>query len=209
MIFHSGNIVFFHPGKTGGTSIEVALTKKYLDKDFPPVNPREVADYDLMYGYCRKHKLFLHHADVRFYQIVNKEIPKDYTKIVSVRRPYEKVLSAYYYNGHNNKIKFEDFVKNNLTNLVKRNKEFARNHFCPQINYILDDFKVIKLENIKQDCLDLGITITEKKHCETRASEDYKNYISAYSEETLEIINKLYAEDFERLNYDIHHNPLL
>jgi hypothetical protein len=209
MIFHNGNIIFFHPGKTGGTSIEVALTKKFLNKEFPPLNPKDASDYNIMYGFCKKHRIYLHHADIRFYQVANKEIPKDYTKIVSVRRPYEKILSAYYYNGYNNKFRFEDFVKNNLADLVKRNKEFARNHFCPQINYILDDFKVIKLENIKQDCLDLGITIAEKQHCKTRASEDYKNYISAYSEQTLEIINKLYAKDFERLSYDTHHNPLL
>jgi hypothetical protein len=209
MIFHKGQIVFFHPGKTGGTSIEFALTREFLNKGFPPVNPKEVADYNIMYGFCKKHKIFLHHADPRFYEICNKKIPQNYTKITSVRRPYEKVLSAYYYNGYDKKFEFEDFVKNKLKQLVELNSKFARNHFCPQINYVLDDFKIVKLENIQQDCANLGIQISEKRHCKTKAGENYQNYLSAYNNETLEIINDIYSEDFSRLSYDTYNYPVL
>jgi hypothetical protein len=205
MIFHNGNIIFFHPGKTGGTSIEVALTKKYLDKDFPPVNPREVADYDLMYGYCRKHKLFLHHADVRFYQIVNKEIPEQYTKIVSVRRPYEKILSAYYYNGYDKKLTFKEFVETKLESLINLNKTFAKNHFCPQTHYYREGFYIVKLENIHNDCLKVDIQISDRQHCKTKASENYENYMNAYDKQTLQTVNELYKEDFRTFNYELQY----
>lgn len=201
MIFHKDKIIFFHPGKTGGTSIEVALTKRNLEKEFGQLNSHN-ADYNIMYGFCKKHKIFLHHADIRFYTTNNIDIPKDYLKITSIRRPYDKVLSAYFYNGWDKKYTFHDFIVKKIEFLIARNKDFAINHFCPQIHYINQGYELIQLENIAQDCDKLGIEISPKKHAQTKANKIYKDYLSAYDTKTKDIIRSVYKEDFVTFSYD-------
>lgn len=200
MIFHTDKIIFFHPGKTGGTSIEVALTKRNLNKEFNQLDPK-TPNYDIMYGFCKQHKIYLHHADIRFYTNNNINISDNYTKIVSIRRPYEKVLSAYYYNGWDKKMPFKDFITKKLEEIYNKNFKFAKNHFCPQTHYYQDSFKVIKLENIKQDCEQLNIELPSRNHAQTKARSIYKDYLSAYDIKTMDIVRALYKEDFITFSY--------
>jgi phosphopentomutase len=160
-----------------------------------------VADYSIMYGYCKTNKIYLHHADIRFYINNNILIPDDYTKIVSIRRPYEKILSAYYYNSWDKKISFKEFIVKKLEEIYNRNSVIAKNHFCPQINYYKDGFNIIKLENIKQDCAKLNIQITDRKHAQTKAFSHYNNYLDAYDQKTKDIVYSIYKEDFLTFNY--------
>jgi hypothetical protein len=201
MIFHKDKIIFFHPGKTGGTSIEVSLTKRNFNKEFSQLQPK-VADYSIMYGFCKTHKIYLHHADTRFYLINNIPIHEDYQKITSIRRPYEKVLSAYYYNGWDKKLPFRDFVLNKLTQIFNKNSSYAINHFCPQVHYVREGFEIIQLENILQDCDRLNIELPTRKHAQTRANQVYKNYLAAYDLKMKDKIHKLYKEDFETFSYN-------
>lgn len=201
MIFHKDKIIFFHPGKTGGTSIEVSLTERNLNKTFNQLNAKS-ANYDIMYGFCNKHKIYLHHADVRFYKINNIAIYENYTKITSVRRPYEKVLSAYYYNGWDKRLTFREFVFNKLENLLNKNLRFAINHFCPQIHYVDQSYEIIQLENIAKDCDRLGIEISPKKHAQTKANQVYKDYLNAYGSKMKDTVYNLYKEDFETFGYN-------
>lgn len=201
MIFHKDKIIFFHPGKTGGTSIEVALTKRNLNKEFNQLNAR-VADYNIMYGFCDRYKIYLHHADIRFYTINNIRINDDYTKITSVRRPYEKVLSAYYYNSWDKRLTFREFVLQKLEKILNKNERFAINHFCPQIYYVGQGYNIIQLENITTDCNSLGIQISAKKHAQTKANQVYNNYLNAYDAKMKDLVYNLYKEDFQTFGYN-------
>lgn len=200
MIFHKDKIIFFHPGKTAGTSIEFVLTKKNLNKDFNQLNAK-VADYSIMYGFCPKHKIYLHHADVRFYILNDIPIFDDYMKLTSIRRPYEKVLSAYYYNSWDKRINFNDFVLTKLESLIQKNEKFAINHFCPQIHYVRDGYSVIHLENIYDDCKKFNIELSQRKHAQTKANQIYKDYLQAYSEKMKDKVYNLYKEDFKTFSY--------
>jgi hypothetical protein len=200
MIFKKGKIIFLHPGKTGGTSIEKVLTKKYLNKDFAKLGAK-YANYDIMYGFCRTTSIYLHHADLRFYDLKQIEIPADYLKLVSTRCPYHKTLSAYYYNSIDKKIGFKDFIEKELENLISDNDIYAKNHFCSQVKYYNNNFNVIKLENIEEDCKKYNI-ILDKHHCaKTRARKLYKNYLDVYDSKMIDIINNLYKEDFLTFDY--------
>lgn len=201
MIFHENKLIFLHPGKTGGTSIEHFFVRKYLNKAFSELNPL-IPDYYIMYGYCKKSRLYLHHADIRYYNKENLDIPIEYTKILSVRRPYERILSAYFYNGHDKKLNFEDFITQKLEKLYRLNSEYSRNHFSPLIHYYNPNFHVIKLESIEIDCKKLDIKLSTHKHAKTIASQRYKNYLDAYSSKTKDIVYSLYKEDFKTFAYD-------
>lgn len=190
-----------HPGKTGGTSIEHVLTKKFLNKhylDISPMTPR----YEIMYGYCKESKLYLQHADLRFYKLKNINY-ENYVKYISVRRPYERVLSAYYYNNIDKKYDFNTFIADHLEERIALNdkKGYCINHFDYQVNFYEDDMNIIKLEQLEQDCKRYNIEISGYKHCKTKASNVWKNYLDAYTAKTKDYIYGIYKQDFETFGY--------
>jgi hypothetical protein len=197
-------IILLHPGKTGGTSIEHTLKDLYLPKGFKLVSQKE--DLELMFGMSKQYKVYLQHADLRLYKILNVDF-KNYKTITTVRRPYERILSCYFYNGKNKNSKFEDFVCNELEKIVKANisQSFSSSHFCPQTFYSkIDDYTVdhiIKLENFNEDCKKANLKV--KYHfSKTIGTKKYSNYLEAYNQKTKDIVYNLYKEDFEDLGYE-------
>lgn len=199
MIFHDHKILFMHPGKTGGTSVEYVLMETLLGKNHVDISPLE-AHYDIMYGLCRKSNVYLHHADLQFYKINNIK-HETYKKYITVRRPYERILSAYYYNSIDKKYDFETFVMKKLPVYINRNVDYTRNHFGPQVNFYEDGMNIIKLENLFDDCAYHGIHLGSFKHAQTKASNLWKNYLDAYSDKSLEQVYKLYERDFLSFGY--------
>jgi len=200
VIIEFKNIIYMHPGKTGGTSIEHFLKNKYLNNK--KLNAK-VSDQDIMFGYSEKYKFYLQHADLRFYaNFINKNLKK-YTTITSVRNPYDRLVSCYFYNGKDKKFTFEDFVLNHLEKHITPNKNYAINHFCPQINFIkYNDYtvnKIIKFESFIEDCKKCGLDIKQKLSKTIKRKKDYNIY---YNNKTKDIVYNLYKEDFEYLNYN-------
>lgn len=197
------DILFLHPGKTGGTSIEYALRDKYIPR--VKLNRAKVCRQNIMFGFSKEYKIFLQHADLRFYiEALKVDISKFHT-IASVRRPYEKVLSSYYYNKRLQTISFKEFVMKQLKPRTRANAKYAVNHFCPQIHYVKhNDYKVdkiIKLENIIQDCKDINLDL-KYHYSKTAAASVYENYLDAYDQESRDLVYELYQEDFVYLGYD-------
>ena len=129
-------IILLHPGKTGGTSIEHTLRDLYLPGF--KLNARET-NREIMFGFDKEYSCFLQHADLRLYSIL--KIPyKDYKTICTVRNPYTRLLSCYYYNGKNKHSDFETFVMDHLPNILRpsRKSEYLLGHFVPQHNYAND-----------------------------------------------------------------------
>jgi len=189
-----------HPGKTGGTSVEYTLMKTLLGKNHKEISPLQ-ANYDIMYGLCRKSNIYLHHADLRFYKIKNIN-HETYKKYITVRRPYERILSAYYYNSIDKKFDFETFIMEQLQIYIDRNnKDYTRNHFGHQVNFYEDGMNIIRLENLSSDCASHGIYLGPAKHAITKASKIWKNYLDAYSDQALERVYELYEQDFLRFGY--------
>lgn len=193
------NILFLHPGKTGGTSIEHALLAKYTGIKFTDLNPKKPY-YDKLYGFCPKGKIYLHHADLRFLEQEGYLKP-EYEKIASVRNPFNRLLSAYYYNSIDKKFTFENFVMNHLQEYVDKNEDYAVNHFCPQMCYVDSETTLIHLENIREDCKKLGLEVPVKQHAKTVASKRHKKYLDAYTEDMKKIVTEIYEDDFKNLGY--------
>ena len=197
------NIIFFHPGKTGGTSVEHTLCKEYLpDLKLNTMLINKQSDRDLMFGMDKEYKIYLQHADSRLYDILNIPL-QSYKTLCTVRRPYERLLSCYHYNGKASKYSFEEFVINHLENHIKasQKKGYSTNHFCPQHYFFGHADHIIKLENIKEDCKTLGIEL-KLHYAKTKLSKIYNNYLDAYTQKTKDIVYNLYKEDFIELGYD-------
>lgn len=202
MKFESQKIILLHPGKTGGTSIEYTLRDLYF-KGLKLDAFKE--DLDLMFGLSKKHNLFLQHADLRFYKNILNINLNDYKTIATVRNPYDRLVSCYYYNGKNKKFTFHDFVLNRLEDQIELNnkKGFSVSHFAPQINFCkIDDYRVdhiIKLETFVSDLKKINIDVKYNASKTVSRKEDYNGY---YNQKTKDLVYQLYKEDFEYLNYE-------
>jgi hypothetical protein len=193
MKIENEKIIFLHPGKTGGTSIEFALRDCYL----PGYKfNSKVPDYNVMFGYDKLNKIYLQHANVSIYEKFNIEY-RNYNVAVSVRRPYERILSCYFYNGKDKLYNFETFVASKLEK-ISRNK--ILNHFSPQHTYFKNQFHVIKLENFDQDTMSFGIHV-RYHHSKTIGTKKIHNRMSMYNQRTKDIIYNIYKEDFLLFGY--------
>ena len=218
MQFDKQKVILLHPGKTGGSSVEAALVKKFLRKDYSSfVRDNQYGDYDLMFGLDCIRNVYLQHACLRLYEIFEVPLGR-YDVYCTVRRPYERVLSAYYYNGFSKRISFEEFVLNKLEAQVKRNyyetgnnvKDYPKyhiNHFAPLELYLKRGRRkitqVLRCENLAKDAKSiLGITLPATHHAKTVASTHHKKHMDAYTSKKMkDTVYSLYIEDFKTLGY--------
>lgn len=191
-------IILLHPGKTGGTSIEHTLRDLYLPG--LKLNARE-PDRKVMFGLDKEYGCFLQHADLRLYSIL--DIPyKDYKTICTVRNPYTRLLSCYYYNGKSVKFDFETFVLNHLPNMFKniQASKYSSGHFFPQYYHANDVNEIIKLENFNSDCKKVGLDV-KYHYSKTTGMKKHTKPMDAYTTKMKDIVYSLYKEDFTLLGY--------
>jgi hypothetical protein len=197
-------IILLHPGKTGGTSIEHTLKDLYLPKGY--ILDSKSENFDIMFGFSKKYKCYLQHADLRLFDLLNINV-KNYTTISCVRNPYTKIISNYFYTGQDKTLKFNDFIKKKLEKFMQVNidRGYAVNHFCPQIYYTTHgDFKtdyIIKLENYKSDCKKAKIDV--KYHfSKTIATKKLPDPLSLYTTQSKDIVYNIYKNDFLEYGYE-------
>lgn len=217
MQFDREKIILLHPGKTGGSSVEAALVKAYLKTDFGTFcRQHKNGDYDLMFGLDCIRNVYLQHGDLRLYEMFDVPL-RSYHVSCTVRRPYERVLSAFYYNGFSKRMDFAEFINSHLSGEVRRNmyesgnimtdtKKYHINHFAPQVLYLKRNRfsvkDVIKCENLAKDTKRvLGLTIPRTKHAQTVASSKYKTHLDAYTTKMKDKVYNIYKEDFKTLGY--------
>ena len=140
MQFDREKIILLHPGKTGGSSVEAALVKAYLKTDYGTFcRQHKSGDYDLMFGLDCIRNVYLQHGDLRLYEMFDVPL-RSYQVSCTVRRPYERVLSAYYYNGFSKRMDFANLsivtlaeVRRNMyesSNIMTDTKKYHINHFA-------------------------------------------------------------------------------
>jgi hypothetical protein len=109
-----------------------------------------------------------------------------------LRNPYHRLISAYIYKYRTN-TNIKIFIKNSLKNF-NFNLKFDPTiiHFYPQYLFLIDKYnkipKNIKLYKVEEDL---------------NLSPHYYNLSDYYDTETIKIINRIYAKDFELFNYEM------
>jgi hypothetical protein len=115
----------------------------------------------------------------------------EYFYFTYTRNPYDRIISAFFYKNPTKNIQnFKDFCKNQLLTL-DFNLHFDKNyiHYYPQYLFICDEKNNIP-------------TNIEIKKIEEHEKPKRYNLIDYFDNECIEIINKVYKNDFLLLNYE-------
>jgi hypothetical protein len=193
---------FIHITKCGGSSIE----------DIGKDNNIYWGKYDNLY---KDYNLNYHDYPSKF----PLHIQEKYDWFMIVRDPYDRILSEYYCNWggigeFNNLVKhsknqFNTYLINKIKNRNNNNNNTRDGfHYLPQFSYLLNNknnnVHILKIENLEKDFKELtetyNLNLNLNKHI--NKSKFIKNFtINDFSFELIQIINKVYKEDFRIFNY--------
>ncbi len=202
MIFHDKKAVFFHAGKTAGTSVERWLAPEC------PIDPMSVSEENqrrYCFGWNDTLRCFLQHLtpqDVIDQKYLSWEEFRNYYRFTVVRNPIERLASVYRYNQnlHTNYKTFDSFCQNLQKEYYCRHVRGA--HLTRQIDYAtFEDHRLINVfffEDLDQMSStvgkDLGVSspFPHENRRQTTTPFDY-----SLSKLGLENIFCVYERDFE------------
>ncbi|PXV62283.1 sulfotransferase family protein [Halanaerobium congolense] len=161
------------------------------------------------------------HRKIKYLKIFNEEKFDEYFKFTFVRNPYSRIVSAYNFLMQGGMHKIDDnWAKENLYQfenfdqfiLALKENDIAQKilnwqHFAPQHKYICDyDFNIMvdfigKLENINKDFNYIKNKLNINSNLSHKNKSKHKHYSEYYTEETKNIVKKLYKKDFDMFGY--------
>lgn len=193
------NLLFIHIPKTGGTTIEQNLKKKNKQRLYsnktnkilpPPFNNISLQHqtYTTIYTYMDV-------LDVSF---------NDTLKIITiVRNPYNRIISDLFWQKLINTKASQNEIYDIMTEYIT--KTSYDNHNIPQYKFITDtdgkiiqNIKIFKTETLTGDLQEYGMEYGITDYNIPQKNKDYMNYLN---NDSIELINKYYAKDFELFGY--------
>jgi hypothetical protein len=225
-INHDKKCIFINIPKTGRTYISNALTKHYGFTEYLNVGNDNTFFADKHRGIIQ----IFQSPDVNAKIGMDSEKWNNYFIFCFVRNPYDRAVSGYHYvmkthkkmhdinmkykNGSNTSVTishhpFNTFMQMNANTIS--NYTYIHTHQSQTTNMIDNDKQFVvdfvgRFENLENDfvkvLMQIGFVENEIVHDKTKLNEsnhgDYKTY---YDQQTLEIVNNLYADDFDRFGY--------
>jgi len=187
---------FIHITKTAGTSIEDAGRKKGI----------QWGRHHREYGYW--HTIFPN---------IKKSVIDSYDWFMVVRNPYDRILSEYHcrWGGvgasrhiRHTKEEMNRYLINKITNV--KNMTSARisgNHYTEQFRYLHPtvSIHVLKFENLSEEFSNLMSLYTIEGITLPHSNANAKKFrVSDFSKELIDLINEVYAKDFELFGFTMN-----
>ena len=168
--------IFIHIPKNAGTSIET-----YFANGSVRIQPSK-------------------HADIYKIKRKFKNSYNNYRKFTIKRKPYDKMVSWYFYLKKNlgenyNVIEFNEWIKDPSKFW---HADDPVGYLKPQFEWIDDTVEIIKFENINKELNNffgeiISLPISNKSN--------RNHYLEYYNKESLNIIYNRYKKDFKKFNY--------
>lgn len=199
MIAHSLRLLYLHPSKTGGTSIEGGLLEHELgevvewsDDEFYRAHPHRAR----MYAMWETEGMT--HWD---YAKLISEFPflSDWDSFMTTRNPYDRAISEWRYQQDGNRTKTTKFhdsddINGAIKSGAMQEAQYAY-HWWPQHNYVGHNTKIIPMEDINQEWENMGFEPLKPLNISTNKRE----YI--LDDDSVEIIYRRFEQDFKDFNY--------
>jgi hypothetical protein len=199
------NVLHIHIPKTGGTSVQnyfssiykIPLNNKSL---FFGLTENEKIKHNLQIDSSLQHISYLTMVKYKHYFNIHFE---NIQMITVVRNPYDRIVSALFFINriHKNSTK-EDVFKEIKLFLSSKSVD---NHNLPQYRFIIDEtgeivsnIKILRTETLNADMHALGYTNFNTRMNVNHHKTDYYGYLN---NESIQLINEVYDEDFKRFNY--------
>jgi hypothetical protein len=200
------NTLFIHIPKTGGTSVENYLSKKYNI----PLNLKSL--WGGLDERFKKYNLNLKNSTqhLTLGAILNKKflfnIDMNNLKIITiVRNPYNRIISELFYNNKININSTKKEVYNILLDILKeyiKNEYICDNHIKPQYLFLLNneikDIQILHTENLTNEMHKLGYLDFDLNH---NANKEKLNYFDYLNINSIRLINEFYKYDFINFKY--------
>lgn len=231
MYFPDSKLLVMHPTKTAGSTVEHFLMKELKDSLVPPfylaLQPLNDDSYHenhdkkipILFGNYRapgplKGGFSLQHTClVTARELLGEAVFDASRKVATVRDPYARVLSLYFYYGFAKTVSFPTFVVETLPNWERSSVSRAVNFAAKQVFYTHMHGAVAVDVIIRQEDLGPGMAALSDllgreipydpkfRLRESRASKTFANYMDAYDDAARDVVRRLYADDFEVLGY--------
>ena len=191
------NLLFIHIPKTGGTTFETYLKKKYketlyIGKNTSPFLPEEYQNVSPQHQTYQVLK--------KFQDLCNIEFNENLKIITILRNPYHRLISDLFWF---NLIKKDDEPEE-IFNIIKDkylDKNTFDNHNIPQYKFLIDEnykllerINICKTESLTKDLQEYGFTDYE-------GFPSYSTYYNYLNIDSINLINEYYKKDFEYFNY--------
>ncbi len=139
--------------------------------------------------------------------------------ITIVRNPCDRLVSAYHYiksmdriwmegsrSYHNEGYAELPSFKGLVLNLDYYARIFPMVYFVPQVNYVnymgrVDPYKAFRFETIKDDWDEICSTLKIEGELPHVNPSTHKPYMEYYTDDLLEIVKRVYKDDFEVFGY--------
>ena len=217
MILFKKKIIFVHPPKTGGTTIDHLLYKYEFEKKLDDINSNDHLE-NLIGGFINKYYNIYHLTDglqhLSFYKIkeIYPEEANSFFKIGTIRNPYSRVVSMYNELIMINSVMRDFYMINKRINFTKflkilKKKKNINTHHLPLVYFFKkkDLNLILKIENFKDDVHKLKSTfnINDDNLINPYKSTTNSNYLNYYkNQKNIELVNEIFKDDLDEFNYN-------
>jgi hypothetical protein len=229
IISNSKNYIFFHPPKSGGTSVTKYLSNEAMWNDIIIGGTEEGEFFQKFYS--SKYKIFKHTSPQELINVIGLKKYRGYYKFVVVRNPVERFISTYNFikDLYDKKVEWflrqsdlelidsistfdyfveSSFVRKSLQKNVLNSSDIEK-CIIPQAGYFDDEemnagrFDFFRLEDLKNSCVALvACKVTDSLYKFERLNSSSHSLKKEDLEfKTLNIISNYYKIDYEKFDY--------
>lgn len=204
MILPARQLVYLHPSKTAGTSVEIALlsdatglSKEQLWQRGRPVRENFTRELSATYG-CWDSRSTQHLPYRQLFEAYPQA--REWRKVVTVRHPYARAISEFRYQMEGNRGGPHPFYRRFDINSAVLSGLIWTNcymwHATPQSEYLGPGVEIMRQETLDEDWQRvIGFCALPRENVAAKGPP------LRLSDEAKEVIARKYAEDFRLLGY--------
>jgi hypothetical protein len=205
MISLAHKTVFIHIPKAGGQSVEAAFCTS-LGLDWA-LHRRLLLCMEKPKSWHGRTKRTAHLTALEYLEGAYLPAPvfASFFKFATVRDPYRKIESHYFYGLHDKKMSFEKFCLRFIPKVIKKGDPF----FAPQTTFVTDRENnlivdhIYKLETLAADWPEIQSRAEMKAELgHQNRSQNRNPTLISWSPDMKARIRQLYQADFERFGYE-------